>query len=199
MEISVQKLSRMSNLATKPFPSLLNIHTVAFDFDGIFTDNKVWVDQDGRESVRCDRGDGLAFDLVRAFKRLGRLDADFFILSKETNPVVLARARKLKLDCHHGVGDKLDFMTSYFANRSLGHADPFAGLVYLGNDLNDLRLMCHSGYSVAPADGHPMVRNVADLVIPQKGGEGFVRSFIELLLGINQLSTEEIDELICDR
>jgi 3-deoxy-D-manno-octulosonate 8-phosphate phosphatase (KDO 8-P phosphatase) len=189
----------MSNLATKPLPSLLNIHTVAFDFDGIFTDNKVWVDQDGRESVRCDRGDGLAFDLVRAFKRLGRLDADFFILSKEANPVVLARARKLKLDCRHGVADKLGFMTNYLAGRSLGNVDPFAGLVYLGNDLNDLLLMRRSGFSVAPADAHPLVCSAADLVMPQRGGEGFVRSFIELLLGISQLSTKEIDELICDR
>lgn len=189
----------MSDLATKPLPLLLNVHTVAFDFDGIFTDNKVWVDQDGHESVRCDRGDGLAFDLVRGFKRLGKLDADFFILSKEANPVVLARAKKLKLDCHHGVADKLSFMTSYLAGRSLRHKDPFAGLVYLGNDLNDLLLMSRSGFSVAPADAHPMVRSAASLVMPQRGGEGFVRSFIEILLGINQLSTKEIDELICDR
>ena len=186
-------------MAINPLPSLLNIHTVAFDFDGIFTDNKVWVDQDGRESVRCDRSDGLAFDLVRAFKRLGRLNADFFILSKEANPVVLARARKLKLDCHHGVADKLSFMTNHLAGRSLGNVDPFAGLVFLGNDLNDLLLMCRSGFSVAPADAHPLVCSAADLVMPQRGGEGFVRSFIELLLGISQLSTKEIDELICDR
>ena len=76
----------------KPFPVLKTIHTVAFDFDGVFTDNKVWVDQNGRETVRCDRGDGLAFDLVRAFQREGKTTANFFILSKEANPVVLARA-----------------------------------------------------------------------------------------------------------
>lgn len=185
-------------MAAKPLPSLPDIHTVAFDFDGVFTDNKVWVDQDGRESVRCDRADGLAFDLVRAFKRLGRLDADFFILSKETNPVVLARARKLKLDCRHGVADKLGYMTNYLADRSPGNGDPFAGLVYLGNDLNDLPLMRRAGFSVAPADAHPLVGGAADLVMPQMGGEGFVRSFIEVLLGINQLSTKELDELICN-
>ena len=67
----------------KPLPPLAAIHTVAFDFDGVFTDNKVWVDQDGRESVRCDRGDGLAFDLVRAFQLRGKLNAEFLILSKE--------------------------------------------------------------------------------------------------------------------
>lgn len=183
----------------KPFPALAAIHTVAFDFDGVFTDNKIWIDQDGRESVRCDRSDGLAFDLVRAFQRRGRLTAEFFILSKETNPVVLARARKLKLDCHHGVGDKLGFMIEYLAARLPGHADPFAGLVYLGNDLNDLPLMRRAGYAVAPADAHPLLCNVAHLVMQQRGGEGFVRAFIERLLGIMQLTKENIDEIVSDR
>lgn len=185
-------------MPSQPLPPLSEIHTVVFDFDGVFTDNKVWVDQDGRESVRCDRGDGLAFDLVRAFKRRGKLKAEFFILSKETNPVVLARARKLKLDCQHGVGDKLAFMTKYLADRIPDHASPFAGLVYLGNDLNDLPLMRRAGFAVAPLDAHPMVYHIAHLAMPQRGGEGFVRAFIELLLGINNLSKEEIDELISD-
>lgn len=182
----------------KSFPSLTGIHTVAFDFDGVFTDNKVWVDQDGRESVRCDRGDGLAFDLVRAFQRRGRLTAEFFILSKETNPVVLARSKKLKLKCHHGIGDKLSFMAEYLDARLPGLADPFAGLVYLGNDLNDLPLMRRAGYAVAPSDSHPMVCDMAHLVMQQTGGNGFVRAFIEHLLGINKLTKEEIDELVSD-
>lgn len=181
-----------------PLPELSSLHTVAFDFDGVFTDNKVWVDQDGRESVRCDRGDGFAFDLVRSFCRRGRLDAEFFILSKEPNPVVLARARKLKLDCHHGVHDKLAFMQEYLAQRFPGDQAAFAGLVYVGNDLNDLPLMKHAGYAVAPADAHHLVRSVAHLIIERPGGEGFVRAFIERLLKINELSPEEIDELVSD-
>ena len=40
-----------------------NIHTIIFDFDGVFTDNKVYISENGKESVRCDRGDGLAFDM----------------------------------------------------------------------------------------------------------------------------------------
>jgi 3-deoxy-D-manno-octulosonate 8-phosphate phosphatase (KDO 8-P phosphatase) len=180
----------------KPFPSLVDIHTVAFDFDGVFTDNKVWVDQDGHESVRCDRGDGLAFDFVRAFQRQGKLNAVFFILTKETNPVVLARARKLQLDCQYGVGNKLAFMKEYLCKRFPLLLDPFAGLIYLGNDLNDLPLMQTAGYSVAPSDSHPMVREIAHLVLKQRGGEGCVRAFVEDFLGINQLSKEDINELV---
>lgn len=180
----------------KPFPSLAAIHTVAFDFDGVFTDNKVWVDQNGHESVRCDRGDGLAFDLVRSFQQRGKLNAELFILSKEPNPVVMARAGKLKIDCHHGIGDKLSFMMEYLRTRFPSTTDAFAGLVYLGNDINDLPLMRHAGYTVAPADAHTMVQDTAHLVLEQRGGEGFVRGFIERLLGINYLTKEEIDELV---
>jgi YrbI family 3-deoxy-D-manno-octulosonate 8-phosphate phosphatase len=183
----------------KPLPPLSSVHTVVFDFDGVFTDNKVWVDQDGRESVRCDRGDGLAFDLVRAYQRHGKMKATMFILSKEFNPVVLARASKLKLDCQHGIGDKLTFLQGNFAQRFPGHNDPFAGLIYLGNDINDLPVMRRAGFAVAPADAHPLVQEIAHLVLPQRGGDGFVRAFIEQWLGINQLSKEKLDELVFDR
>ena len=180
----------------KPLPELASIHTVVFDFDGVFTDNKVWVAEDGKESVRCDRGDGLAFDLVRAFQRDGKISAEFFILSKETNPVVLSRAKKIRLTCHHGIRDKLFFMEEYLALRFPESSAPFEGLIYFGNDLNDLPIMRRAGYAVAPADAHHMVRAIAHFVLEQRGGEGCVRAFIEKLLMIDKYSEEEMDELI---
>ncbi len=183
----------------KPFPPRDSVHTVAFDFDGVFTDNKVYVDQFGHESVKCDRRDGLGFDFVRSLQRQGKLKAQILILSKEGNPVVLERAKKLKIECFQAVGDKLGFITEYFRASIPSVADPFSGLIYLGNDLNDLRLMSHAGFSVAPADAHPRVRAIADLVLGENGGDGFVRAFLELLLGLDKLSNEEINELVSDR
>jgi 3-deoxy-D-manno-octulosonate 8-phosphate phosphatase (KDO 8-P phosphatase) len=181
---------------TIEFPPLSSIHTVALDFDGVFTNNQVWINQEGREMVVCSRADGLALDLVRAYKAMGKLRAEFFVLSKETNPVVLARTKKLGIDCHHGVRDKLSFLRQHLASRLPDVADPFLGLVYLGNDLNDLPIMRRAGFSVAPADAHPKILEIAHAVMATCGGDGFVRSFVEQLLGINQLSSEEIDELI---
>ena len=177
-------------------PMWSSIHTVVFDFDGIFTNNKVWVDQDGRESVVCDRADGLAIDFVRAYQRRGELPVDFFILSKEANPVVLSRAAKLKLKCHHGVSDKYSFLDNYFSENFPDNHSPFDGVIYLGNDLNDLPVMRKVGFSVAPSDAHPLVRECAKIVLPKKGGDGFVRAFVELLLGVDKLNEEKIDELI---
>ena len=75
-------------------PSWHLIHTIVFDFDGVFTDNKVWVHQDGSESVRCDRGDGLAFDILRKFIKVNHWSLDYFILSTEKNEVVTLGLRR---------------------------------------------------------------------------------------------------------
>jgi 3-deoxy-D-manno-octulosonate 8-phosphate phosphatase KdsC-like HAD superfamily phosphatase len=44
-------------------------------------------------------------------------------------------------------------------------------LFFLGNDLNDMALMREVGFAVAPSDAHPLIRKIADLVMPQNGGE----------------------------
>ncbi len=171
------------------------IHTIAFDFDGVFTDNKVWVDESGHESVRCDRADGLAFDMLRAFQLQEHLVFDCFILSKEANPVVIARSKKLKLACFHGVKNKLLYMEQYLSKKKR-QPNAFEGLVYMGNDLNDFPLMSYAGYGVAPSDAHPLIREIADLVLTKKGGEGCVREMVEYLIGINRLNRERLHELI---
>lgn len=177
-------------------PLLSEIHTIVFDFDGVFTDNRVYVDQNGNESVVCNRADGLGLDVLRSFISRGHLNADIFILSKETNKVVAARAQKLEIDYNYGVSNKLDFINKYLQEKFPLRADPFTGLVYLGNDINDFSVMIRSGYSVAPSDAHPLVKEAANLILPNRGGEGFVRAFIEFLLDFENLSWEEIDDII---
>jgi len=167
----------------KKLPYWKDVHTIVFDFDGVFTDNKVWVDQNSVESVRCDRGDGLGFDLLRAFKRANNWDPNYFILSKEKNPVVSIRAEKLKIDCVQSMSDKADYLANYLDDYNLSAE----GMVYLGNDLNDLAAMQISGFSVAPVDSHPLILNQADLVLPRKGGDGFVSEFIVLLIGQDEI------------
>ena len=170
---------------TNQLSSLDQIHTVAFDFDGVFTNNKVLVDQNGRESVYCDRADGLAFDLVRAFKKMGLIDAKFFIISKEKNPVVIARAEKLKLICHHGIDNKLDFFNKYLKTHFPNKKDPFSGVIYLGNDLNDYHAMLLCGFSFAPADSHPKIRELATSVLRSNGGSGVIRELVEDVLQLD--------------
>ena len=176
----------------KELPSWKDIHTIVLDFDGVFTNNKVWVDQDGVESVRCDRGDGLAFDLLRNFMHKNDWALKCFILSKETNPVVTTRAKKIQVDCVQSCANKANYLSSYLTDQNLNPA----GLVYLGNDLNDLPGMLAAGFVVAPSDSHSVILKHADLVMPQKGGEGFVRAVIELLIGIEKMAPKDVLQLI---
>jgi len=179
-------------LPDKKLPDWKGVHTIVFDFDGVFTDNKVWVDQNGVESVRCDRGDGLGFDLLRSFIQKNNWDLQYFILSKEVNPVVSARAQKIQVDCIQSTSDKAGHLKKHLMNNNLDSD----GLIYLGNDLNDLAAMQIAGFSIAPVDSHPLILNQADLVLPKKGGNGFVREFIEMLIGLERMSATEISNLL---
>ena len=133
-------------LIANAFPSLNLIHTIVFDFDGIFTNNKVLIHESGSESVVCDRSDGLALDILRAYQKIYGLNFNFFILSKESNPVMLPRAKKLKLQCKNAVSNKLQYLEKYFLESFPGLEKPFDGLVYLGNGLNDLPAMRKSSF-----------------------------------------------------
>ena len=189
----------MGRKVLNELPNPSSIHTVVMDFDGVFTDNKVWLNQHGDESVRCDRGDGLAFDLIRGLVKRGQITTTFIILSSEANQVVKQRALKLGITCFQNVPDKLRYLRTFFKETRPFDVDPMSGVIYLGNDLNDLPTMRRAKFSVAPCDAHPRIQSIASLVIERRGGEGFVRSFVESFLRINDMTEEQIDGLISDR
>ena len=76
------------------------IKAIFFDFDGVLTNNFVYLDESGKESVRCSRSDGLAFDALR------KLKIPTYILSTEMNKIVSSRAKKLKSPVFQGLGNK---------------------------------------------------------------------------------------------
>ncbi len=163
-------------------PHWSQVHTIAFDFDGVFTNNKVYVSEEGFESVLCDRSDSLGLNFLRQFIDANTLNLEYFILSTESNPVVQVRANKLKIKAYSGITNKLSFLQDYLSLRFPESSLSYKGLIYLGNDLNDLTSINYSGFSVVPADSHPLVLQAADLVLKEHGGEGFVRSFLEKFL-----------------
>jgi N-acylneuraminate cytidylyltransferase len=153
----------------RPFPK--NLRLVVFDFDGVMTDNRVWVDENGTESVACNRSDGLGLE------RLRRLGLDLFVLSTESNPVVSARCRKLGLPLEQNAHDKADRLQCLLRERGI----PAADVVYVGNDVNDADCMRIVGCAVAVADAHPDVRHAADIILTRPGGHGAVRELCDRL------------------
>ena len=77
---------------------LLEYKYLALDFDGIFTDNKVYCDSNGNEFVRCCKYDSMALSIFKKYDYLKKMDLEIFILSSEKNKVVSKRAKKLCLN-----------------------------------------------------------------------------------------------------
>lgn len=150
------------------------IDVLVFDFDGVMTDNRVAVLEDGREAVFCNRSDGLGIGRLRA------LGVPMLVLSTEVNPVVAARCAKLKLECLQGIEVKEDALAKWLAARGY---DP-ARTIYVGNDVNDLGCLRLAGYPVAVGDAYDEVKAIARLVLKRSGGHGAVRELADMICGL---------------
>jgi len=153
-------------------PDLSSVKLLVLDFDGVMTDNRVLVHQDGTESVWCHRGDGWGIARVR------EAGVEILVLSTETSPVVAARCRKLGIEFVQGSNDKLAALLELAGDRSLGPEQ----VAYVGNDVNDLECLRWSGYPIAVADSAPEVLATARLVTDNRGGYGAVRDVADWIL-----------------
>lgn len=149
--------------------ALAAVRLAAFDFDGVFTDNRVWVNERGEEMVACCRADGFGV------RRLAEVGVECLIVTTEIVPVATARARKLGLQCIQGVEDKLAALQEEAERREIGLDD----VVFLGNDVNDAACLEAVGLPVVPADASPEVLPLARLVLERRGGEGCVRELCD--------------------
>ena len=147
------------------------IELLVCDFDGVLTDNKVYSDENGIESVRCDRSDSLGIDY---YKKDGR---EILVISKETNKVVKARCDKLGIRVFYGNDSKLDLFKKEVKKLNL----MMDKVCYVGNDINDLDCIKEAGIGVAVNDSYPEVIEVADYVTKRKGGDGAVREICDLI------------------
>lgn len=175
---------------------LSKFHSIVFDFDGVFTDNYAFVDENSIESVRVSRADGYGIDLLRKFCSIKGLNLSILILSTERNKVVSARANKLNLECISGERNKLQALKKRFEIERPQDSNPLSGLIYFGNDLNDMAVMLEAGLSIAPADAHIKIKEISTHVLNCQGGQGFVREGVEFLIDIASMSPEEISEFV---
>ncbi|MFD4627580.1 cytidylyltransferase domain-containing protein [Streptomyces sp. NPDC058475] len=161
--------------ASRPgsLPTAADIDAVVLDFDGTQTDDRVLIDSDGREFVSVHRGDGLG---IAALRKSG---LTMLILSTEQNPVVAARARKLKIPVLHGI-DRKDLALKQWCEEQ-GIAPE--RVLYVGNDVNDLPCFALVGWPVAVASAHDVVRGAARAVTTVPGGDGAIREIASWILG----------------
>ena len=148
---------------------LHEIRLVVFDFDGVFSDNRVWTNDRGEESVAGFRGDSAGL------RRLDEVGVDYFILTSETNDAVLARARKIRAECIRGIEDKLPVLREELARRGVSPDET----AYVGNDINDAECLAAVGLPVVPADAWAEVLPLARIVLTRAGGHGCVRELCD--------------------
>jgi YrbI family 3-deoxy-D-manno-octulosonate 8-phosphate phosphatase len=158
--------------ARRPMPATVKL--IVSDFDGVITDNRVWTDENGKETVAASRSDSMH---IRTLRERG---IEVMILSSEPNPVVKARAEKMGVKSVQGIDlrGKGDALKKLLAEKKVDAAN----VVYIGNDLNDLPCFEIAGWAVAVADAYPEVLQAADYVLTKPGGHGAVRELCELVL-----------------
>jgi len=153
---------------------LKNIEAVVTDFDGVHTDNLVYVDENGIESVRCSRSDGMG---IAALKEAG---LKLLILSKERNPVVSRRGEKLNVEVSQGCDNKLETLKKWLATHNISSQQ----CIYVGNDINDLECLQYVGISVSPADAHESVSHAVAWKLSRIGGHGAIREMSDVLIEV---------------
>ena len=145
---------------------------LVLDFDGVMTDDRVYVDENGKEMVACTRGDGLGVTLLR------RAEFPVLVISTEKNPVVSARCRKLQAECIQGCADKTLELKRILAEKGIRLQD----VIFVGNDVNDVGCLELCGCGLVVADAHPLAKKVARGVLSRPGGKGAVREVAELII-----------------
>jgi N-acylneuraminate cytidylyltransferase len=154
----------------RPLPEQVDL--VVFDFDGVMTDNRVWVNTDGEEFVAANRSDSMGVNRMR------RAGVDALVISTEVNKVVSARCKKMGVPAMQGITDKAAALREHMEKN---HINPH-NVVFVGNDFNDIPCFPLVGCAVVVADAELEAITASDLVLTRRGGYGAVREISDMIL-----------------
>jgi YrbI family 3-deoxy-D-manno-octulosonate 8-phosphate phosphatase len=149
-----------------------DIKLIIYDFDGVMTDNKAFIDQHGNEMVKVNRSDGLGVGEIT------KMGIKQLIISTEKNKVVKSRALKLKIECFHGVDDKKTILEEYCEINKI----QLEKVIFVGNDINDEEAMKIVGLPFCPSDANQRIKDISSFVFKSKGGDGVVRELLDIII-----------------
>lgn len=148
-----------------------NIRLLAFDVDGVLTDAKLYIDEEGRELHAFHIHDGMGMALARK--------QGLILVAISGRPSGGVRARLSQLGVHEihlGIAKKMAKLEEILQK----HAIPASQCCYVGDDVNDVEIMAAVGQSFAPADAHKSALAAAKNITETKGGQGVLREIIDL-------------------
>lgn len=151
------------------------IKLLILDVDGVLTDGKVIIDDEGKETKHFNVRDG------HGLKMLMRYGIEIVFLTGRRSMVVERRARELGIsEVHQGAKNKLSFYSEIVERRKLAGDE----VGYIGDDIVDIPFMKHVGFCAAVADAAPEVLQIADYIAGRAGGEGAVREICDMILKV---------------
>jgi 3-deoxy-D-manno-octulosonate 8-phosphate phosphatase (KDO 8-P phosphatase) len=154
-------------------PDLTLIKLVGFDVDGVLTDGRIIIDDEGRESKNFHSRDGLGLKILR------RAGLEVVLITGRGSRLLEIRARDLGLtEVHQQVEDKWTTLEGILRKKGLRPQEA----AFAGDDLIDLPVLARVGLALAPADAVPEVLAAAHFVSPAPGGRGAVRQMVEFIL-----------------
>ncbi|OAS87732.1 MULTISPECIES: KdsC family phosphatase [Metabacillus] len=151
----------------------MNIKLIVFDVDGVLTDGKLYIGSDREEYKAFHTQDGMGISLAHY---AGIKTA---IITGRTSESVLKRAEELKIDyVHQGIHEKLEVMEQIMNDLNITLEE----VCYVGDDINDLPILQVVGFSAAPLDAVPIVKQHVQYISTETGGNGAVREIIDHIL-----------------
>jgi 3-deoxy-D-manno-octulosonate 8-phosphate phosphatase (KDO 8-P phosphatase) len=152
------------------------IRIFVFDMDGVLTDGGLWLMEDGQQVRRMNIRDGFAIQLAV------RQGYQVIIISGGTSGAARLRLQKLGVtEVHMGIEDKRSLLQGYMEQHK---TDPKT-VLYMGDDIPDLRAMETAGLPCCPSDAATEILSMSRYISPLKGGEGCARDVIEKVLKLN--------------
>ncbi len=150
-----------------------NVKVLILDVDGVLTDGRIIMSDDGQETKCFNVRDGHGLKLIQ------RAGIDVIFLTGRKSRVVEHRARELGIEkVYQGSLDKLAVFNEILASSGLAPEQ----VACMGDDIVDLPVLRRAGFSIAVSDAHDEVLGAVDLVTKNPGGRGAVREVCELIL-----------------
>lgn len=153
---------------------LEKIKIVLTDNDGVLTDTGVYFSAKGEELKRFSIRDGMGIERLRKYAGV-----ETIIVTGEESGSVKARAEKLKMNEYYlGVKKKEEVFSEIMKKHNLTTNE----IAFVGDDSNDFEVMKLAGFKATPADGMSFIKEIADYVCENKGGNGAFREVAELII-----------------
>ena len=149
------------------------VRILLLDVDGVLTDGSLIYSHEGQESKAFNTQDGFGLRLLQ------EAGVEIGVITARSSEAVARRCANLKMRyIYQGVGNKVE---AYKEIVQKSGCKPFE-IAYMGDDWLDLALLTRAGFSAAPANAVPEVREVAHYTTEQSGGHGAVREICNLIL-----------------